>query len=604
MSLAEDKLMVQAINEVNLPKFLSHDLPLFHGIVADLFPGTAASSGSSSAGNDLDSNIKHLVVAVHTACAALHLLATPQFVEKVLQVGVPLLLLSPADKSPCLVAPLPPSTRRPPLQQMFLLLCAVLEQIYEMLCVRHGFMVVGMPFSGKTSALRVLALALTECASLGVLPCALHDKHELAVTMHTMNPKALSIDQLYGKFDKVSKEWSSGVLARVFRACANSRAKPHEADDSDLDDGADAADSVAAPDAGVGASMCAPFVVPAGKIPHGAATLCKQVARLFDVDLATYAENSLVCGGVNTWVGDSTASGGTIEDLADVDEYKRRWLVFDGPVDAMWIENLNTVCVCAKVWGVGSVRGRVWGTQVSHCWAATALHSSHRPPTLSRSPDRPQVLDDTKKLCLLSGDVIHMQPMMSMVFEPMDLNAASPATVSRCGMVYMEPDKLTHSVLIDTWLQTVPDVIAQPGNLHVVQVRGHGCGFWFCLGGWSRELPRACAVLPPYQEFLGWLLVPALNFAFTTLGPYSCLPLSDVGRMATVATTLRILESLFCEHLPLSTAAASPGPVRGGGGAGRQTSSRDGSAVRSYAGVTDKVGPHSPRAPSVVGGWL
>lgn len=128
-----------------------------------------------------------------------------------------------------------------------------------MLSVRHGFMVVGMPFSGKSSALRVLALALTECASLGVLPCALHDKHELAVTMHTMNPKALSIDQLYGKFDKVSKEWSSGVLARVFRACANSRSKPVEEGevDSDMEDAVSIADSTAPPaDAMVGGLLC------------------------------------------------------------------------------------------------------------------------------------------------------------------------------------------------------------------------------------------------------------------------------------------------------------------------------------------------------------
>ena len=95
---------------------------------------------------------------------------------------------------------------------------------------------------------------------------------------------------------------------------------------------------------------------------------------------------------------------------------------------------------------------------------------------------------------------------------------------------------------------------------------------------------RACVW---QQEFLGWLLTPALNYAFTALAPHSCLPLSDVGRMATVATTLRILDSLFCEHLPLSTAAASPGPVRPG--AGHQTGSRDSSTVRSYAGVTDKV---------------
>ena len=46
-----------------------------------------------------------------------------------------------------------------------------------------------------------------------------------------------------------------------------------------------------------------------------------------------------------------------------------------------------------------------------------------------------------------------------MMFEVQDLAVASPATVSRCGMVYLEPSILGLAPFVRCWLQTVPETV-------------------------------------------------------------------------------------------------------------------------------------------------
>eukprot|EP01059_Diplonema_ambulator_P016442 TRINITY_DN279_c0_g1_i2.p1 TRINITY_DN279_c0_g1~~TRINITY_DN279_c0_g1_i2.p1 ORF type:complete len:4165 (+),score=1710.28 TRINITY_DN279_c0_g1_i2:209-12703(+) len=88
-------------------------------------------------------------------------------------------------------------------------------------------------------------------------------------------------------------------------------------------------------------------------------------------------------------------------------ESSRRYVVFDGDVDALWVENMNTV------------------------------------------------MDDNKLLTLANGDRIRLNyPMCSLLFEVGDLQYASPATVSRVGMVYVDPQNLLWQPYVHKWVSS------------------------------------------------------------------------------------------------------------------------------------------------------
>ncbi|NXI65822.1 DYHC2 protein, partial [Anseranas semipalmata] len=85
------------------------------------------------------------------------------------------------------------------------------------------------------------------------------------------------------------------------------------------------------------------------------------------------------------------------------------WIICDGDIDPEWIESLNSV------------------------------------------------LDDNKLLTMPSGERIQFGSNVNFIFETHDLSCASPATVSRMGMIFLSDEDIDLNSLIKSWLRSQPE---------------------------------------------------------------------------------------------------------------------------------------------------
>ncbi|XP_028842651.1 dynein heavy chain 9, axonemal-like isoform X2 [Denticeps clupeoides] len=108
-----------------------------------------------------------------------------------------------------------------------------------------------------------------------------------------------------------------------------------------------------------------------------------------------------------------------MRELSNISHAGPKWIVLDGDIDPMWIESLNTV------------------------------------------------MDDNKVLTLASNERIPLNPTMRLVFEISHLRTATPATVSRAGILYINPADLGWNPPVSSWIDS-REVQSEKANLTIL----------------------------------------------------------------------------------------------------------------------------------------
>ncbi|XP_066917361.1 dynein beta chain, ciliary-like [Clytia hemisphaerica] len=108
-----------------------------------------------------------------------------------------------------------------------------------------------------------------------------------------------------------------------------------------------------------------------------------------------------------------------MRDLANIQNNSPKWIVLDGDIDPMWIESLNTV------------------------------------------------MDDNKVLTLASNERIPLSPSMRLIFEIGDLKTATPATVSRAGILFLNYADVGWSPYVQSWIDR-REIQSEKANLQIL----------------------------------------------------------------------------------------------------------------------------------------